>query len=251
VVEQPPRGGTQLSAPSSSTATKGPAQGNRESYAEDVAAVGSTTTTYPQLPRPAGEVRAWSSRHDLIEEAWNPDLEQKGLRAHEVSRSSSPPAGWRTTWRNRPDGPTRTSSGSSTKYQAGMTSTASGGRTTNRLSMPNGHHPIVAESVDYAYPAPLLDVHGPVAWSVRDMVMDEGSTASGVPTATRGMPVDGRPTRFRPDLPGPGDPEHGPAHRATVNGRPCITAWNWADVVFGHGLRGATTARTMTRRSRT
>ena len=102
----------------------------------------------------------------------------------------------------------------------------------NRLSMPNGHNPIVFEDVDYAVPAPVLDLHGPVP-GPRGHGLRPRSTAV-VRTYCHEECRWTDVSAFRPTYHGPVHPNMGQliGHREWET---LYHGWNWADVVSDMG----------------
>ncbi len=151
--------------------------------------------------------------HDLIDEAWN-QIWNKGY-VHEVAQFFA--TGWLANyWRIDPMTDTDFE-WFEYKYPGWYDKYGKWWENYNRLSRPNGHHPIVAESVDYVYPHRCWTCMVPCL--VReDMVIDEvdGQVAHLLP---RGLPVDRRGS-VPADLPGPRHAEHGPAHRQARMGDP-------------------------------
>ncbi|HTR92402.1 MAG TPA: hypothetical protein VMI73_11735, partial [Trebonia sp.] len=102
----------------------------------------------------------------------------------------------------------------------------------NRLSMPNGHHPIVAESVDYEYPHRCWTCMVPCL--VReDMVMDkvDGQWRTYCHEECRWTDA----VAFRPTYQGRETPNMG----QLIGKREWETlyhGWNWADVVSDMGF---------------
>ena len=166
--------------------------------------------------------------HDLIEEAWN-QIWNKGY-VHEVAQFFA--TGWLANyWRIDPM-TDKDFEWFEYKYPGWYDKYGKWWENYNRLSMPNGHNPIVAEDVDYVVPAPLLDLHGARAWSARTWSWPR-STGSGARTATRnaGGPTSrrsGRPTRAGQT----------PNMGQLIGNREWETlyhGWNWADVVSDMG----------------
>ena len=155
--------------------------------------------------------------HDLIEEAWN-QIWNKGY-VHEVAQFFA--TGWLANyWRIDPM-TDKDFEWFEYKYPGWYDKYGKWWENYNRLSTPNGHHPIVAEDVDYQYPHRCWTCMVPCL--VReDMVMDEvdGQWRT---YCSRAVPLDRR-DRVPADLPGPRDAEHGPADRASASGRRSTTA---------------------------
>ena len=151
--------------------------------------------------------------HDLIEEAWN-QIWNKGY-VHEVAQFFA--TGWLANyWRIDPM-TDKDFEWFEYKYPGWYDRYGKWWENYNRLSRPNGHHPIVAEDVDYQYPHRCWTCMVPCL--VReDMVYGRGRRAV-ADLLPRGVPVDRR-GRVPAHLPGPGHPEHGPAHRAPRVGDP-------------------------------
>ena len=166
--------------------------------------------------------------HDLIEEAWN-QIWNKGY-VHEVAQFFC--TGWLANyWRMDPM-TDKDFEWFEYKYPGWYDKYGAWWENYNRLSMPNGHHPIVAEDVDYAVPAPLLDLHGAVPGP-----RGHGDGRGRRPDADllpRGLPLDRR--RGVPaDLPGPA---RRPNMGQLIGKREWETlyhGWNWADVVSDMG----------------
>jgi len=165
--------------------------------------------------------------HDLIEEAWN-QIWNKGY-VHEVAQFFA--TGWLANyWRIDP----MTDADFEWfeyKYPGWYNKYGKWWENYNRLSIPNGHHPIVAENVDYVYPHRCWTCMVPCL--VReDMVMAE---------------VDGQwrtychkecqwtdEVAFRPTFQGRATPNMG----QLIGKREWETlyhGWNWADVVSDMG----------------
>ena len=144
--------------------------------------------------------------HDLIEEAWN-QIWNKGY-VHEVAQFFA--TGWLANyWRIDPM-TDEDFEWFEYKYPGWYDRYGKWWENYNRLSVPNGHNPIVVEDVDYQYPHRCWTCMVPCL--VReDMVMDEvdGQCPDVLP---RDLPLDRR-RRLPPDVPGPRDAEHGPADR--------------------------------------
>ena len=144
--------------------------------------------------------------HDLIEEAWN-QIWNKGY-VHEVAQFFA--TGWLANyWRIDPM-TDKDFEWFEYKYPGWYDKYGKWWENYNRLSRPNGHHPIVAEDVDYQYPHRCWTCMVPCL--VReDMVMDQvdGQWRT---YCSRAVPLDRR-GGLPADLPGPRDAEHGPAHR--------------------------------------
>ena len=151
--------------------------------------------------------------HDLIEESWN-QIWNKGY-VHEVAQFFA--TGWLANyWRIDPM-TDKDFEWFEYKYPGWYDKYGKWWENYNRLSNPNGHHPIVAEDVDYVYPHRCWTCMVPCL--VReDMVMAEvdGQVRTYCHEACRWTDVEA----FRPDLPGPRDPEHGPADRQPRVGDP-------------------------------
>ncbi len=151
--------------------------------------------------------------HDLVEESWN-QIWNKGY-VHEVAQFFA--TGWLANyWRIDPM-TDKDFEWFEYKYPGWYDKYGKWWENYNRLSTPNGHHPIVFEDVDYQYPHRCWTCMVPCL--VReDMVMDEvdGQVRTYCHEACRWTDTEA----FRPDLPGPGDPEHGPAHRQARVGDP-------------------------------
>ena len=145
--------------------------------------------------------------HDLIEEAWN-QIWNKGY-VHEVAQFFA--TGWLANyWRIDPM-TDKDFEWFEYKYPGWYDRYGKWWENYNRLATPNGHHPIVAENVDYVYPHRCWTCMVPCL--VReDMVMAEvdGVVRTYCHEECRWTDV----TAFRPTYHGPRDPEHGPAHRA-------------------------------------
>ena len=144
--------------------------------------------------------------HDLIEESWN-QIWNKGY-VHEVAQFFC--TGWLANyWRMDPM-TDKDFEWFEYKYPGWYDKYGAWWENYNRLSMPNGHHPIVAEDVDYQYPHRCWTCMVPCL--VReDMVMAEvdGQMRTYCHEACRWTDVEA----FRPTYQGRRDAEHGPAHR--------------------------------------
>jgi propane monooxygenase large subunit len=165
--------------------------------------------------------------HDLIEMAWD-QIWNKGY-VHEVAQFFA--TGWLANyWRIDPM-TDKDFEWFEYKYPGWYDKYGAWWENYNRLSMPNGHHPIVAESVDYVYPHRCWTCMVPCL--VReDMVMDQ---------------VDGQwrtycsepchwtdATAFRPTYQGRDTPNMG----QLIGKREWETlyhGWNWADAVSDMG----------------
>ena len=197
---------------------------------------GSTTTTTAAISLPL-EKYGLVIPHDLIEEAWN-QIWNKGY-VHEVAQFFA--TGWLANyWRIDPM-TDEDFEWFEYKYPGWYDKYGKWWENYNRLSMPNGHHPIVAEDVDYVYPHRCWTCMVPCL--VReDMTMAEvdGQMAHVLP---RGMPVD---RRRRPS----GRPTRAARRRtwasssASANGRPSTTAGT-GPTSSATWASSATTARRM------
>ena len=154
--------------------------------------------------------------HDLIEEAWN-QIWNKGY-VHEVAQFFA--TGWLANyWRIDPMTDTDFE-WFEYKYPGWYDKYGKWWENYNRLSMPNGHHPIVAEPSTTC----TRTAAGPAwcpAWSARTWSSTR-STARSAPTATRNAggrtrKRSGRHTRAVP-------PRTWASSSASANGRPCTTA---------------------------
>ena len=151
--------------------------------------------------------------HDLIEEAWN-QIWNKGY-VHEVAQFFA--TGWLANyWRIDPM-TDEDFEWFEYKYPGWYDKYGKWWENYNRLSMPNGHNPIVAENVDYVYPHRCWTCMVPCL--VREDMVDGRGRRAVAHVLPRGMPVDRR-DGVPADLPGPADPEHGPAHRQARMGDP-------------------------------
>ena len=173
--------------------------------------------------------------HDLIEEAWN-QIWNKGY-VHEVAQFFA--TGWLANyWRIDPM-TDKDFEWFEYKYPGWYDRYGKWWENYNRLSRPNGHHPIVAEDVDYVYPHRCWTCMVPCL--VReDMVMAEvdGQVRTYCHEACRWTDVDSVPA----DLSGPGHAEHGPAHRQARMGDP-VPRLELGRRGLRHGLTCVTTAR--------
>ena len=165
--------------------------------------------------------------HDLIEEAWN-QIWNKGY-VHEVAQFFA--TGWLANyWRIDPM-TDKDFEWFEYKYPGWYDKYGKWWENYNRLSMPNGHHPIVAENVDYVYPHRCWTCMVPCL--VReDMVMDEvdGQVRTYCHEECRWTDV----TAFRPTYQGRETPNMG----QLIGKREWETlyhGWNWADVVSDMG----------------
>jgi len=165
--------------------------------------------------------------HDLIEEAWN-QIWNKGY-VHEVAQFFA--TGWLANYWRIDSMTDEDFEWFEYKYPGWYDKYGKWWENYNRLSIPNGHHPIVAENVDYVYPHRCWTCMVPCL--VReDMTMAE---------------VDGQwrtychkecqwtdETAFRPTFMGRETPNMG----QLIGKREWETlyhGWNWADVVSDMG----------------
>src|SRR5258708_2764925 len=174
--------------------------------------------------------------HDLIEEAWN-QIWNKGY-VHEVAQFFA--TGWLANyWRIDPM-TDKDFEWFEYKYPGWYNRYGKWWENYNRLSRPNGHHPIVAEDVDYVYPHRCWVCMVPCL--VReDMVMAEvdGQWRTYCHEACRWTDV----TAFRPTYQGRETPNMG----QLIGKREWETlyhGWNWADVVSDMGY-GRADGKTM------
>jgi propane monooxygenase large subunit len=165
--------------------------------------------------------------HDLIEEAWN-RIWNKGY-VHEVAQFFA--TGWLANyWRIDPM-TDEDFEWFEYKYPGWYDKYGKWWENYNRLSRPNGHHPIVAEDVDYAYPHRCWTCMVPCLIR-EDMVMDQ---------------VDGQwrtycsepchwtdATAFRPVYQGRQTPNMGQL-TGKREWETLYHGWNWADVVSDMG----------------
>ena len=165
--------------------------------------------------------------HDLIEEAWN-QIWNKGY-VHEVAQFFC--TGWLANyWRMDPM-TDKDFEWFEYKYPGWYDKYGAWWENYNRLSTPNGHHPIVAEDVDYQYPHRCWTCMVPCL--VReDMVMAEvdGQMRTYCHEACRWTDVEA----FRPTYQGRETPNMG----QLIGKREWETlyhGWNWADVVSDMG----------------
>ena len=165
--------------------------------------------------------------HDLIDEAWN-QIWNKGY-VHEVAQFFA--TGWLANyWRIDPMTDTDFE-WFEYKYPGWYDKYGKWWENYNRLSRPNGHHPIVAESVDYVYPHRCWTCMVPCL--VReDMVIDEvdGQVRTYCHEACRWTDAEA----FRPTFQGRATPNMG----QLIGKREWETlyhGWNWADVVSDMG----------------
>jgi propane monooxygenase large subunit len=143
--------------------------------------------------------------HDLIEESWK-QIWEKGY-VHEVAQFFA--TGWLANyWRI--DGMTDEDfEWFEYKYPGWYDKYGKWWENYNRLAVPNGHNPIVFEDVDYVYPARCWTCMVPC------LVREDIGHGRGRRPAPHLLPrrcagwtdVESVP----PELPGPRDPEHGPA----------------------------------------
>ena len=166
--------------------------------------------------------------HDLIEEAWN-QIWNKGY-VHEVAQFFA--TGWLANyWRIDPM-TDKDFEWFEHKYPGWYDRYGKWWEQYNRLSTPNGHHPIVAEDVDYQYPHRCWVCMVPCL--VReDMVMAEvnGQWRTYCHEACRWTDVEA----FRPTYQGRETPNMG----QLIGAREWETlyhGWNWADVVSDMGF---------------
>ena len=167
--------------------------------------------------------------HDLIEEAWN-QIWNKGY-VHEVAQFFA--TGWLANyWRI--DGMTDEDfEWFEYKYPGWYDKYGKWWENYSRLSEPNGHHPIVAEDVDYWYPQRCWTCMVPCL--VReDMVYAEvdGVVRTYCHEECKWTDV----TAFRPTYQGRSHPEHGPAHRHPRVGDP-VPRLELGRCGLRHGLR--------------
>jgi propane monooxygenase large subunit len=165
--------------------------------------------------------------HDLIEEAWN-QIWNKGY-VHEVAQFFA--TGWLANyWRIDPM-TDKDFEWFEYKYPGWYDKYGKWWENYARLSMPNGHHPIVAENVDYAYPHRCWTCMVPCL--VReDMVMAEvnGQWRTYCHEECRWTDT----VAFRPTYEGRETPNMG----QLIGKREWETlyhGWNWADVVSDMG----------------
>jgi propane 2-monooxygenase large subunit len=165
--------------------------------------------------------------HDLIEEAWN-QIWNKGY-VHEVAQFFA--TGWLANyWRIDPM-TDKDFEWFEYKYPGWYDKYGKWWENYNRLSTPNGHHPIVAEDVDYQYPHRCWTCMVPCL--VReDMVMAEvdGQWRTYCHEVCRWTDAEA----FRPTYQGRETPNMG----QLIGKREWETlyhGWNWADVVTDMG----------------
>ena len=167
--------------------------------------------------------------HDLIEESWN-QIWNKGY-VHEVAQFFC--TGWLANyWRMDPM-TDKDFEWFEYKYPGWYDKYGAWWENYNRLSMPNGHHPIVAEDVDYQYPHRCWTCMVPCL--VReDMVMAEvdGQMRTYCHEACRWTDVEA----FRPTYQGRETPEHGSADRQARVGDP-VPRLELGRRGLRHGLR--------------
>ncbi|HEY0531713.1 MAG TPA: methane monooxygenase [Actinoplanes sp.] len=166
--------------------------------------------------------------HDLIEESWN-QIWNKGY-VHEVAQFFA--TGWLANyWRIDPM-TDKDFEWFEYKYPGWYDRYGKWWEQYNRLSTPNGHHPIVAEDVDYQYPHRCWTCMVPCL--VReDMVMAEvdGQWRTYCHEACRWTDAEA----FRPTYQGRNTPNMG----QLIGAREWETlyhGWNWADVVKDMGF---------------
>src|SRR5712691_1198063 len=165
--------------------------------------------------------------HDLIEEAWN-QIWNKGY-VHEVAQFFA--TGWLANyWRIDPM-TDKDFEWFEHKYPGWYDKYGKWWENYNRLSMPNGHHPIVAEDVDYVYPHRCWTCMVPCL--VReDMVIDqvEGQWRTYCHEECRWTDA----VAFRPTYQGRSTPNMGQliGHREWET---LYHGWNWADVISDMG----------------
>ena len=166
--------------------------------------------------------------HDLIEEAWN-QIWNKGY-VHEVAQFFA--TGWLANyWRIDPM-TDEDFAWFESKYPGWYDRYGKWWENYNRLSVPNGHNPIVFEDVDYQYPHRCWTCMVPCL--VReDMVIDEvnGQVRTYCHEMCRWTDV----TAFRPTYQGRETPNMG----QLIGSREWETlyhGWNWADVVTDMGF---------------
>jgi propane monooxygenase large subunit len=165
--------------------------------------------------------------HDLIEEAWN-QIWNKGY-VHEVAQFFA--TGWLANyWRIDPM-TDKDFEWFEYKYPGWYDRYGKWWENYNRLSIPNGHHPIVAENVDYVYPHRCWTCMVPCL--VReDMVIDQvdGQWRTYCHEECRWTDA----VAFRPTFQGRSTPNMG----QLIGAREWETlyhGWNWADVVSDMG----------------
>ena len=155
--------------------------------------------------------------HDLIEEAWN-QIWNKGY-VHEVAQFFA--TGWLANyWRIDPM-TDKDFEWFEYKYPGWYDKYGKWWENYNRLSMPNGHHPIVAENVDYVYPHRCWTCMVPCL--VREDMVDGRGRRPVADLLPRGMPVDRRSRRSGPPTRAV-RPRTWASSSASANGRPCTTA---------------------------
>jgi propane 2-monooxygenase large subunit len=165
--------------------------------------------------------------HDLIEEAWN-QIWNKGY-VHEVAQFFA--TGWLANyWRIDPM-TDKDFEWFEYKYPGWYDKYGKWWENYNRLSTPNGHHPIVAEDVDYNYPHRCWTCMVPCL--VReDMVIDkvDGQWRTYCHEICRWTDAEA----FRPTYQGRQTPNMGQliGHREWET---LYHGWNWADVVADMG----------------
>ena len=167
--------------------------------------------------------------HDLIEEAWN-QIWNKGY-VHEVAQFFA--TGWLANyWRIDPM-TDKDFEWFEYKYPGWYDKYGKWWENYNRLSRPNGHHPIVAEDVDYQYPHRCWTCMVPCLIR-EDMVVDQvdGQWRTYCHEECRWTDA----VAFRPTYQGRADAEHGPAHRAPRVGD-ALPRLELGRRGVGHGLR--------------
>ncbi|HEY6788927.1 MAG TPA: hypothetical protein VI365_16600 [Trebonia sp.] len=165
--------------------------------------------------------------HDLIEEAWN-RIWNKGY-IHEVAQFFA--TGWLANyWRIDPM-TDEDFEWFEYKYPGWYDKYGKWWENYNRLATPNGHHPIVAEDVDYAYPHRCWTCLVPCLIR-EDMVMDEVDGQWRTYCSQTCHWTDA--TAFRPVYQGRQTPNMGQltGHREWET---LYHGWNWADVVSDMG----------------
>ena len=166
--------------------------------------------------------------HDLIEEAWN-RIWNKGY-VHEVAQFFA--TGWLANyWRIDPM-TDEDFEWFEYKYPGWYDKYGKWWENYNRLSRPNGHHPIVAENVDYVYPHRCWTCMVPCLIR-EDLVTDkvDGQWRTYCSEACHWTDA----TAFRPTYQGRNTPNMGQliGHREWET---LYHGWNWADVVSDMGF---------------
>jgi len=166
--------------------------------------------------------------HDLVEESWK-QIWEKGY-VHEVAQFFA--TGWLANYWRIDSMTDEDFEWFEYKYPGWYDKYGKWWENYNRLSRPNGHHPIVAEDVDYVYPHRCWTCMVPCL--VReDMVVDkvDGQWRTYCHEACRWTDAEA----FRPTYQGRETPNMGKlvGHREWET---LYHGWNWADVVSDMGF---------------